>query len=133
MSNGAPFSSPEMKKNDSIKSMNKGFGVKRVKLKETTLNHSKMVRRIEQKCENMFINVNIGVIIQMNLKEKIELKNQIDKVWSFREKNDPDKQHLRKQKLKQRKLRLCLSESNRDPYLDFDHISSSLEPKSSEK
>ena len=64
---------------------------KKVKLKETALNHSKLVRRIEQKCRTLFIDVNIGIIIQMNFQEKIALKNQIEKVWNFREKNDPEK------------------------------------------
>ena len=70
--------------------------MKRVKLKETTLNHSKMVRRIEKKCQSMSIDVNTGVIIQMNMREKKELMDQIDRVLNFREQNDVEKMEMKK-------------------------------------
>ena len=57
----------------------------RKRVKETTLNHSKMVRKIEQKLKNMFIDFNTGVIIQMKLTDKLALKEKIEKVWNYRE------------------------------------------------
>ena len=31
----------------------------------------------------MFIDFNIGIIIQMTLKDKLELKGKIDQVWNY--------------------------------------------------
>ena len=55
-----------------------------------------MVRRIEKKCQSMSIDVNTGVIIQMNMREKKELMDQIDRVLNFREQNDVEKMEMKK-------------------------------------
>lgn len=52
-----------------------------------------MVRKIEKKLRNMFIDYNTGVIIRMHLEDKIALKLKIDQVWKSRElKNDKGSQ-----------------------------------------
>ena len=42
------------------------------------------MRKIESKLENMQIDFNTGVIIQMKLQDKLELKEKIDLVWNYR-------------------------------------------------
>ena len=43
-------------------------------MSDTALNNSKMVRKIEYRLKKMFIDYNTGVIIRMNLRDKISLK-----------------------------------------------------------
>ena len=72
-----------MKRRKDLK-FNTTSGNKR-KYKDTALNHSKMVRKIEKKLKIMMIDYNTGVIIRMELQDKIALKEKLDQIWKFRQ------------------------------------------------
>ena len=54
------------------------------KYKDTALNHSKMVRKMEKRLKTLMLDFNTGVIIRMNLTKKIELIEKLDQIILFR-------------------------------------------------
>jgi len=54
-------------------------------IKDSQINHSRILRHIEEKLTQLMISYNSGIIIQMSLVEKLALKEKIDKVLEIRE------------------------------------------------
>ena len=49
------------------------------------INHSKLVRKIEELLNKMLIHFNIAIIIQMSLSQKLELLKKIEIIQSYRQ------------------------------------------------
>ena len=47
-------------------------------LKDSQFNHSKLIRQIENLLQKLNIDFNEGIIIQMDLQEKLRLKQRIE-------------------------------------------------------
>ena len=47
------------------------------------INHSKLVRKIEELLNKMLIHFNIAIIIQMSLSQKLELLKKIEIIQSY--------------------------------------------------
>ena len=86
-----------------------------------------MVRKIEKKCDDLNIDINVGVIVLMNLQDKLELLQQLHNVWNFRHKNKKPKDKVQKDI-----SRKTQSENDREIYQNFDELSSSVDKKSEE-
>jgi hypothetical protein len=47
-------------------------------IKDTTINHSKLLRKIEVSMQQLMLSFNIGVIVQMTWKEKVNLMKKLN-------------------------------------------------------
>ena len=56
-----------------------------VQLKDTQFNHSKLLRQIELLLKELMLDFNEGIIIKMNLEEKINLRDKIELAIKNRE------------------------------------------------
>ena len=56
------------------------------KILDSQFNHSKIVRLIEEDLQALMLNYNLSKIIQMNLDEKLQLRNQILQVLRLKQK-----------------------------------------------